>query len=245
VRNYARLLQLDADAIVAALPGSSASSLDSPTLNPTAQTMGELPQLAARGRAGWARWLIPLTLVAIVAAAAMYEFSRTHDAPLFSMFRRDANQQAANEAASMTGAPSASSGAASNTTTTQALPNPLAGKEGTAETPTPPGANVAPGPTAATPTAGTPASGAASAPVEGETTLSLSFHDKSWTTVKDREGRVLLSKLIPGGQEQTLTGAPPFDLVIGNATEVNLKYRGENIDLSPYIKSGVARLTLR
>src|SRR6267378_2207056 len=44
VRNYARLLRVDADAIVAALPGhESGSPLDRPTLTPTARPMAELP----------------------------------------------------------------------------------------------------------------------------------------------------------------------------------------------------------
>src|SRR5437867_2186654 len=65
VRNYARLLQLDADAIVAALPGGASTPFDSPSLHSTGHTMGELP-VTERARAGWARWVIPLTLLAMV-----------------------------------------------------------------------------------------------------------------------------------------------------------------------------------
>jgi cytoskeleton protein RodZ len=76
VRNYARLLRVDADAIVAALPGhESGSPLDRPTLTPTARPMAELPVQYER-RNTWARWLIPLALLAIVAVAAVYEFTR-------------------------------------------------------------------------------------------------------------------------------------------------------------------------
>ena len=41
-----------------------------------------------------------------------------------------------------------------------------------------------------------------------------------------------------------LNGKPPFSLVIGNANSVNLAYNDKSIDLKPYIKIQVARLTL-
>ena len=43
---------------------------------------------------------------------------------------------------------------------------------------------------------------------------------------------------------QTLSGVPPLDLVIGNAGDVSVSYRGEPIDLVPYTRQNVARLTL-
>ena len=76
VRNYARLVRLDADAVLAALPGGNADSgLAAPTLHPTAQSIGELP-LSQHSRPGWTRWAIPLTLIAIIAAGAAYELLR-------------------------------------------------------------------------------------------------------------------------------------------------------------------------
>ena len=37
---------------------------------------------------------------------------------------------------------------------------------------------------------------------------------------------------------------PPFDVVIGNAANVRLKYNDAPVDLRPYFKVDVARLTL-
>ena len=47
------------------------------------------------------------------------------------------------------------------------------------------------------------------------------------------------------GAEQWADGEPPFDLVIGNARDVKLFYRGAEVDLAPYIKVSVARLQLK
>ena len=75
LRNYARLVRIDAEKVLAALPGGDAPALGSPALQPTAPTIGHLPTMEY-AKPGWTRWAIPLTLVAVIAAAAIYEFSR-------------------------------------------------------------------------------------------------------------------------------------------------------------------------
>jgi cytoskeleton protein RodZ len=76
VRNYARLLKLDADAVLAALPGEGGSAnLERTALAPTPPAMGELPR-ESHGARPVSRWAIPLVLVAIIAIAAVYELAR-------------------------------------------------------------------------------------------------------------------------------------------------------------------------
>ncbi|MGH8714152.1 MAG: helix-turn-helix domain-containing protein, partial [Casimicrobiaceae bacterium] len=76
LRNYARLLGLDADLLVAQLPDAArAPSLESPALHSTGTTMAELPTTAARA-SNFGRWLIPLVLIACIVAAAAYEWQR-------------------------------------------------------------------------------------------------------------------------------------------------------------------------
>ena len=66
MRNYARLLNLDPDLLVAHLPDAShAPSLESPPLHSTGTTMAELPTAHARAPS-FGRWLIPLVLVAAI-----------------------------------------------------------------------------------------------------------------------------------------------------------------------------------
>ncbi len=74
--------------------------------------------------------------------------------------------------------------------------------------------------------------------------IRLAFDEDAWVSVTDKDGKVLLEQLNVSGREQRLSGMPPFSLVIGNASDVRLYYQGKQIDLAPYNKGGVARLTL-
>jgi cytoskeleton protein RodZ len=76
VRNYARLLNLDGDALLALLPvAGTTPALDAPALQSTGTMIAELP-VAAAARSGLSRWLIPILLVACVIGAAAYEWHR-------------------------------------------------------------------------------------------------------------------------------------------------------------------------
>lgn len=72
----------------------------------------------------------------------------------------------------------------------------------------------------------------------------MKFERTSWVEIRGRDGKVLTSQLNAGGTEQTIEGRPPFDLVIGNAQHVRLSYDDRPIDLAPYVKVEVARFTL-
>ncbi len=74
--------------------------------------------------------------------------------------------------------------------------------------------------------------------------IRLAFDEESWVSVTDKDGKVLLEQLNLSGKEQRLSGIPPFSMVIGNASGVRLYYQGKKLDLAPYNKGGVARLTL-
>ena len=54
----------------------------------------------------------------------------------------------------------------------------------------------------------------------------------------------MLSELSAAGSQREIAGEPPLSLVIGNSTQVTLQFRGKVIDLAPYTKNGVARLTV-
>ncbi|MHB1300638.1 MAG: RodZ domain-containing protein [Burkholderiales bacterium] len=75
--------------------------------------------------------------------------------------------------------------------------------------------------------------------------IHLVFDVASWAEVRDASGKIIFSKLNPAGSEQFVSGIAPFSLVIGNAHSVRLIYQGKPVDLAPYIKVEVARLTLK
>lgn len=88
---------------------------------------------------------------------------------------------------------------------------------------------------------------AAAEPAGGGDVLRLVFEGESWTEVKDSGGRLLLSRVNPRGTEQVLHGKPPFSLTIGNAAAVKLVYNNNPVNLAPYINAygGTARLSLK
>ena len=68
---------------------------------------------------------------------------------------------------------------------------------------------------------------------------------ESWVEVKDGNQRLLVSSLHSAGSVRVVQGRPPFTLVIGNAQHVRLTYDDRLVDLQPYVKVEVARLTLQ
>lgn len=91
----------------------------------------------------------------------------------------------------------------------------------------------------------TPAGTAAGSGAPGESKrILLEFDQVSWVEIRQANGKVLMSRLNQPGSTQSVEGAPPFAVVIGNAPNVRLKYNDEPVDLRPYFKVDVARLTL-
>jgi cytoskeleton protein RodZ len=72
------------------------------------------------------------------------------------------------------------------------------------------------------------------------------FHceEEAWLEVQDSNGRQLLSSLNPAGCERVVQGRGPFTLVIGNASHVQVLHNNKPIDLKPHTKLDIARLTL-
>ena len=74
----------------------------------------------------------------------------------------------------------------------------------------------------------------------------LSFQRTSWVQVKDRNGNVAARADRPAGHARRRSPVPlPLDVVIGNATDVTVTFRGQPVDLAPYVRGNVARLSLK
>jgi cytoskeleton protein RodZ len=107
--------------------------------------------------------------------------------------------------------------------------------------PTP--AVIAPAAAGTAETAVPPAPVAAS-PSPNERQLLLSFSGVSWVEVRDASNQIIYSGNSTPDSRQALRGRPPFQLVIGNAHAVKLRYEDRAIDLQPHTRVDVARLTL-
>ena len=67
---------------------------------------------------------------------------------------------------------------------------------------------------------------------------------ESWLEVKDGTGRSLVSSLNPAGSERVVRGRGPFEIVIGNARGVRLLVDDKPVDLKPHTRVDVARVTI-
>jgi cytoskeleton protein RodZ len=74
--------------------------------------------------------------------------------------------------------------------------------------------------------------------------IRLEFDQESWVEITDKNGKTVFSQISPAGSIQTVRGHPPFSLVVGNAVGVRLTYNDKPVDLQPYTKVDVARMTL-
>jgi cytoskeleton protein RodZ len=219
IRSYAKLLEMDSGPMIKALERRHASP-------PVSVEMHSEKIPFPDGRARSTRIYLGLSALLVIAVGAVvYEWN-------FGLPQVLTGSTAPSEIS----APAQSEPPASNAR----------------QEPAPP---VEPGPKAlaATPKAEQPASvpaqnpapAGAGNPVSADAArILLEFQEPSWVQVQDRVGRILISQLNPGGSRRTIEGDPPFVLVIGNASHVRMTYKDEPVDLTPYIKVEVARLTL-
>jgi len=126
---------------------------------------------------------------------------------------------------------------------TVVAPAPVAATPVTATPAPPPAAASAPVKSAAPP-APAPAVTPTAAPASSEPTLKFVFKGQSWVEVRDAKGRLLLSRLNPPGSDAEVTGKPPFNVIVGNAPEVQVYYKDHEFDLEPHTKVAVARFTV-
>lgn len=236
-RNYARFLQLDADAVVALMPASeSAPALERSAIVSSRRPMGEIPDERATKRAPASRRLALLVvLLALAAAAAFYEYAQQAEGRRgFLPFRMPGVKDSPATAPGTITPPAAPAGVTTlpNPVADAALPQPEPSSRGAATVAVPP----APAPAAAD----NAAPGSAS-----ETPLVLTFNGTSWAEVKDATGRVILQMTGGPGKTETVSGRAPLELSLGNAPAVDVTFRGRSLGLGPYTRGVVARVSLK
>jgi len=75
--------------------------------------------------------------------------------------------------------------------------------------------------------------------------LTITFKGECWVTVKDRDGNSLFNNVRRNGQSVDVSGEAPFSVLLGAANGVtSFKFNGEDVDLGPFSKNNVARLSL-
>ncbi|MFN0300284.1 MAG: helix-turn-helix domain-containing protein [Burkholderiales bacterium] len=79
---------------------------------------------------------------------------------------------------------------------------------------------------------------------QGSKRIELKFEGESWVQIRSGTGEMLMNQINAPGNEQAVAGQPPFQIVIGAATGVRMRYNNAPFDLAPHIRDDVARLTL-
>lgn len=217
VRGYAKLLKLDAGPLLAAM--AEAVPQGTADVRPP-QTLGaaeDAPALDRVSAPGMSRgvWGLAAVLVVAVGLIAYLVFSSEAELPSVASYKMSQESPAAVPAVAPPLPPATGTGA---------VPDAI-------QQPAPAVA------TAAAPATEAPAGTAASG-------LVVEFDERSWIEVRDAASKVVLVGEYSKGARQAVEGKAPFQLWIGKASVVRVSYRDQRIDLKPYTREEVARLTV-
>ncbi len=214
VRNYARLLNVDIAPVLPALPAA--------VEKPDERLMHRRPGVLLEPRRSQKMPALVASVAAALLGFAYYEFSL--NAPAVRPY----------VAATTSVAAAAQQARATATAMDRALGEASTAAADTADQPATPLADL----NLRLKTSSDPASGAS------EKGLHFLFNGESWVEVRGRDGKVVFSMVNAPGSERIVRGDPPFSLVIGGASGVQLSYNGSRVDLASYVTSDVARLRL-
>jgi cytoskeleton protein RodZ len=230
VRSYARLLNLDPDALVHALPRTATDD---------SKLSVHHEHIALEKSHSWFRltFILAALLILFLAPWVAYHWLSATDVDILRHNLRHAQLAPVTP----TDTPIATSTSASaNNVPANAPANII----------TPPNTMVisdtsstkAPSATtqAATKESATPAPTGA----EKNQHLELQFSGDSWVEIRDAQGHNLIAKMYHAGDMASLDSTSRLSLIIGNAAQVHLTDNHQPIDLAPHTAVKVARLTL-
>lgn len=248
VRNYAKVVNLDADELITLLESSHASArpykgpnIVVPTQNiPVASPSGAFAESGSRyavvalvalllGLAGWYWWAyIYVSAPRAVSPVAARPQSQTQTQPVA---KAEARPDSATAAQPVSDSPAASS-TALNGDNPSTLPTPAAQIALAAE-------SVESADAAKAKRAEEAGSRG------GRGVIGFTFSDKTWVEVIDGNGKTILNAHYKSGDAEEVIGRPPFSIVIGNAASTRMAYNGKEFDLAPHTKLTVARVKLK
>ena len=78
----------------------------------------------------------------------------------------------------------------------------------------------------------------------GEGEVVLDFTAPCWVDIRDADGAKVLYGGIDRGKRHVLAGKPPYSLILGNNSAVNITVAGRRLDTEPYSTGRVARFSL-
>lgn len=250
IRNYAKLLEIDAEPLLASYRQSVSSETDKiiavrSSMRPVQLTKESQP---------WLKYILASILVLLFLLAWLFYVDYMPKSPNVS---DEKTPEVIEEIAPATAEPlpeaalpAAERSAEGDVVTPDLLAAPNVGLNGSAQVPT----NVAdvksvdllsqadfkPLAPSATQQIQAPANAAKPA----DKTVSMAFTADTWVSITDKFGKVVYEKLSRNGDQETINATLPLNLVIGNASGTKLTFGGKDIDLAANTKDNVARITL-
>ncbi|MGA8050703.1 MAG: RodZ domain-containing protein [Burkholderiales bacterium] len=234
LRSYARLLKLDADALLARVE----DRFDIPDSGRLAARFNQAVPFSDASRRSNVIYAVLSVLILAAVAGVLIEWQHERANPARLTFVAAAK------------APLEPSPA----TVASAAPDKMAAPVQAVKVPAAPAVEKAPSAQAAPDVQPAPAVQAMPATAPVATTVAagadtrriiMQFDEESWVEARDAAGRTLMAQLVPAGSRKVIQGQPPFALVIGNAQHVQVVYRDKPFDLKPYTRVDVARFTLK
>lgn len=80
--------------------------------------------------------------------------------------------------------------------------------------------------------------------LEGQQSFRINASADSWVEIVDGNGKKVEMDLLRAGNERNYVAIAPVKLLLGRASSIELSSNGEPIDLAPYTRGNVARITL-
>lgn len=253
IRSYAKLLGLDAAALLATIsPAVAAQPTVSPVHSQLSTPFSESPfHLMGRSKFAY-KWLVVLAaLLLLLAVAIRMDVLPGVQNAILALTEKSAATAAASttdgedKASVPAGADLQAADAAANAALTGAPAGPANGAA-VSEI----GANAVPANTVTgTPTGvttGTATNAAAVNPATGSGgELVMNFRQDSWVEIKRADNTVLISRLVKAGTTESVDMSQPVNAIIGNLAGVDATLRGAPLDLKAGSKTNVARVTLK
>lgn len=74
--------------------------------------------------------------------------------------------------------------------------------------------------------------------------LQITAHEETWVNIIDGSGKQIYSQLLPAGTSHIIQAKPPLNITVGNALSTSLFMNGKEINLAPYTRDKVAHLRI-
>ncbi len=246
LRAYARLLNLDADALVR----QSADRIEVRDTSDSAVSLRRpIPFSEAGKRSNVLYAALSVFALAVVAWVAWGWMHERQGATKLTFVPAGQAPAGGSAPATTESAPAKSpDGTVVASVTPPAAPIPQEAQPAPATAPAAPAAPVAAAPAApvAAPAAApAPAAEAAGPVAAGRRRVVFAFERESWVEVRaGSEKRVIATFMGAPGTQKAVDGTPPLVLLVGNASYVKLTYDDKPVTMKPHAKTDVAKVTL-